>query len=263
MIQSLMTNLVEKRKPFKGKVALVSGGSRGIGFAIADRLAQKGADIVFTYLRSRSDAVKAEEKLGAHRVRVLSIRANMGNEDQVKKIFDIVKSEFGGMDFIIHNAATGDLKPVLSLTLEEWQRTMDINLRALLLCAQMGAPLMRGRNGRMISISSHGSQRCLTKYAAVGVAKAAMESLSRYLALELAPKGIGVNVVMAGTTDTQSLRGIPGHETMLSAAKSKTPAGRLGRPEDIANVVIFLCSEESRWIVGQTIVADGGYSLLA
>ncbi len=254
---------IEKRKPFKGKTAFISGATRGIGLAIAEKLAQRGANIVFTYLRSRSDAAKAEEKLLAHNVRVLSLRANMGNVEQVQKIFELIKNEFGHLDFIIHNAATGDLKPALDLTMDEWQRTLDINTRALLLCAQLGVPLMRGRHGRIIGISSHGSQRCLLEYSAVGVAKAAMEALCRYLALELAPKGIGVNVVMAGTTDTQSLRGIPGHEVMLHAAKSRTPAGRIGHPEDIANIVTFLCGDESKWIVGQTIIADGGYSLLA
>ena len=258
-----MSEFIEKRKPFKGKIALVSGGSRGIGFAIAERFALKGANIIFTYFRSRNDAAKAEEKLSAHHVRVLSIRANMGNEDQVKQIFEAVKSEFGALDFLVHNAAAGDLKPVIGLTPEEWQRTMDINLRALLLCGQYGAPLMRGRHGRIVSISSHGSHRCLPDYAAVGVAKAAMEALSRYMAVEFAQRGIGVNGVIAGPTDTQPLRGIPGHEEMIQAAKAKTPSGRIGHPEDIASVVSFLCSEESRWIVGQTIVADGGYSLLA
>ncbi|OGR85372.1 MAG: hypothetical protein A2901_00940 [Elusimicrobia bacterium RIFCSPLOWO2_01_FULL_54_10] len=253
----------EKRKPYKGKVAFVSGGSRGIGLAVADKLAQRGANIVFTYLRSRSDAAKAEEKLAVHHVRVLSLRANMGNEDQVTKVFEMVKSEFGALDFLIHNAATGDLKPVLGISTDEWQRTQDINVRALLQCAQLAAPLMRGRHGRIVAISSHGSSRCLPDYSAVGVAKAAMEALCRYLAVELASRGIGANAVMAGTTDTQSLRGIPRHEEMIHSAKFKTPAGRIGHPEDIAQIVAFLCSEESRWIVGQTIVADGGYSIVA
>ena len=258
-----MTQPVEKRKPFKGKTAFVSGGSRGIGLAIAEKLAQKGANIVFTYLRSRTDAVKAEEKLAEYHTRVLSIRANMGNEEQVRKIFEMIKAEFGSLDFIVHNAAMGDLKPVLDIKPEEWQRTLDINVRSLLLSAQLGAPLMRGRHGRIVAISSHGSQRCLPDYSAVGVAKAAMESLCRYLAVELASRGIGVNVIMAGTTDTQSLRGIPSHEEMIHAAKSKTPSGRLGHPEDVANVAAFLLSEESRWIVGQTLIADGGYSIVA
>lgn len=253
---------VERRKPFKGKVAFVSGGSRGIGFAIAEKLARRGAQIVFSFLRSRQDAEAARQKLLLHKTRILSIRANMGNADQVQKIFETIAKEFGALDFIIHNAATGDLKPVLELTEEEWDRSLSINLKALFLCAKFGFPLMKGRKGKIVSISSHGSQICLPNYAAVGIAKAAMESLSRYLAVELAPKGINVNVVMAGTTETKSLKGIPHHEEMLQLAKSKTPLGRMGRPEDIADVVAFLCSEEARWICGQTIVADGGYSLL-
>lgn len=250
-------------KPFKDKVAFISGGSRGIGLAIAEKLAERGASIVFTYLRSRSDADEAEKHLAKFKTRVLSIRANMGNEDSIAKIFDTIKAEFGHLDFLVHNAATGDLKPSMELTAEEWDRTIDINVKALLLCSQRAAPLMHGRHGKIVSISSHGSQRCLQNYSAVGVSKSGIECLSRYLAVELAPKGINVNVVMAGTTETQSLKKIPGHEEMIGAAKSKTPVGRIGHPQDIANVAAFLCSDDSRWIVGQTIVADGGYSLLA
>lgn len=253
----------ERRKPFTGKVAFVSGGSRGIGFSIAEKFAERGAHIVFTYLRSRSDASEAERRLSRFKTRILSVRANMGNEEQIQKVFGTIQKEFGRLDFVVHNAATGDLKPVLDLTLEEWQRTLDINFHSLFLCARFGVPLMRGRSGKIVSISSQGSQRCLPDYSAVGVAKSAIETLSRYLAVELAPKGINVNVVMAGTTDTQSLRKIPRHQEMISSAKTKTPIGRIGHPDDIANVVVFLCSDESRWIVGQTIVADGGYSLLA
>lgn len=253
----------ERRKPFKNRVAFVSGGSRGIGFAIAEKLAERGANIVFTYLRSRSDASEAEDQLRKHGVKVTSVRANMGNDDQVAKVFEEIKAEYGHLDILIHNAATGDLKPVAELSADEWQRSMDINLKSLFSCAKLAAPLMHGRHGHIISISSHGSLRCLPNYAAVGVAKAGIETLSRYLAVELAPKGIIVNVVMAGTTETQSLKKIPRHEEMLELAKTRTPVGRIGHPEDIANVAVFLCSNEARWIVGQTIIADGGYSLLA
>lgn len=253
----------ERRKPFTGKVAFISGGSRGIGLAVAEKLAERGAHIVFTYLRSRSDAAEAERRIASHRVRVVSVRANMGNREQVEKVFETIRAEFGRLDVVIHNAATGDLKPALELSMEEWQRSQDINLRSLLFCAQLGVPLMHGHSGAIVSISSHGSQRCLPNYTAVGVAKSGIESLTRYLAVELAPKNINVNVVMAGTTDTQSLRKIPRHQEMLDSAKSKTPVGRIGHPGDVANVVVFLCSEEGRWIVGQTVVADGGYSLLA
>lgn len=249
-------------KPFKDKIAFISGGSRGIGYAIAEKFAKKGAHVVFTYLRSRSDALHAEHQLSSHGTRVLPLRANMGNVEQISKIFETIKFEFGKLDFLIHNAATGDLKPILDLKDEEWERTLQINLKSLFICAKAGVPLMHGRHGKIVSISSHGSNRCLPNYAAVGLAKSGIECLSRYLAVELAPKGINVNVVMAGTTVTESLKKIPKYEEMVHLAKTKTPVGRIGHPQDIANVVSFLCSEEARWIVGQTIIADGGYSLL-
>ncbi len=250
-------------KPLHGKVALISGGSRGIGRAIALSLAERGAHIAFSYFRRRSDALDAEKAIAAKGVHVLSVRGNMGNAAHIAQFFDQVKSRFHHLDIVVHNAATGDLKPVLTLTDEEWDRTLDINTKALLIMARYAVPLMHGRKGRFINISSHGSVRCLSNYAAVGVAKAASEALTRYLALELAPHGITANTVMAGTTDTLSLRGIPGHEQLLHDARHRTPAGRLGTPEDIAKVVTFLCSEDAQWIVGQTIVADGGHSLIA
>lgn len=253
----------ERRKPYKDKVAFISGGSRGIGLAIAEKFASQGAHVIFTYLRSRSDADAARKHLEAHGGKVSIYRANMGNEESVREVFASIQSEYGHLDFLIHNAATGDLKPALELTMDEWQRSHDINVKSLLICAQLSAPLMQGRHGKIVSISSHGSERCLPNYTAVGVAKSSIECLSRYLAVEFAPKNITVNVVMAGTTETQSLKKIPRHEEMLDLAKSKTPVGRIGHPVDIANVVNFLCSEEAHWIVGQTIVADGGYSLLA
>jgi len=249
-------------RPFKDKIALISGGSRGIGYAIAEKFAKKGAHIVFTYLRSRSDALQAEQQLSSYGIQVLPLRANMGNVEQLSNIFETVKLKFGKLDFLIHNAATGDLKPILDLKDEEWERTLQINLKSLFICAKAAVPLMQGRHGKIVSISSHGSNRCLPNYAAVGLAKSGIECLSRYLAVELAPKGINVNVVMAGTTVTESLKKIPRYEEMVHLAKTKTPVGRIGHPQDIANVVSFLCSEEARWIVGQTIIADGGYSLL-
>jgi enoyl-[acyl-carrier protein] reductase III len=257
-----MTHAPPHRKPLHGKVALVTGGSRGIGYAIAHALADRGADIAFTYFRRRADAQEAEKHLQAKGARTLSVRGNMGNAEHIAILFDEIKKHFHHLDFVIHNAATGDLKPLLELTDEEWQRTLDINTKALLLLAQKAVPLMKGRQGRFVSISSHGSYRCLPNYGALGAAKAATEALGRYLAMELAPHGIVANTVLAGTTDTVSLRGIPGHEALLKEAKARTPAGRLGTPEDIARVVAFLCSEDAQWIVGQTVIADGGYSLL-
>jgi enoyl-[acyl-carrier protein] reductase III len=138
---------------------------------------------------------------------------------------------------------------------------MEINARALLLGAQRAVPLMKGRRGRIVSITSMGADHVLPDYAAVGAAKAAMESLTRYLAVELAPLGINANCVAGGVVDTASLAPFPQRESMLAIARDRTPAGRLGEPEDIARVVAFLCSDDAEWIRGQLIVADGGYSL--
>ncbi len=253
----------ERRKPFHDRVAFISGATRGIGLAIAEKFAERGAHIVFTYLRSRGDADTAQKHLRSFGVKVTPHRVNMGNEEMVKGVFEQIRREYGALDFLIHNAATGDLKPAMEISLDEWQRSQDINVRSLLYSAQLAAPLMEGRHGKIVSISSHGSQRCLPHYSAVGVAKSGIECLSRYLAVELSPKNINVNVVMAGTTETQSLRKIPRHEEMIESAKTKTPVGRIGHPNDIASIVTFLCSEDARWIVGQTLIADGGYSLLA
>jgi enoyl-[acyl-carrier protein] reductase III len=258
-----MSHESERRKPLRGKVAVITGGSRGIGRATALALADRGANIVFSYFRRRADAIEAEKAIEAKEVSVLSVRGNMGNPAHVEALFEQTRKRFHHVDFVIHNAATGDLKPVLELNDEEWNRTLDINTRALLVIARLAVPLMHGRHGRFVNISSHGAGRCLPGYAAVGVAKAASEALTRYIALELAPRGITANTVCAGTTDTWSLRGIPGHEKLLHEAKTRTPAGRIGTPDDIARVVAFLCSDDAQWIVGQTIVADGGHSLIA
>jgi enoyl-[acyl-carrier protein] reductase III len=257
-----MIAVPEKRKKFHGRVALITGGSRGIGRAIALALAERGAHVVFSYFRRRGDALETEKELSSKGVETLSVRGNMGNAEHIGILFDETKKKFRHLDFVVHNAATGDLKPLMEITEEEWDRTQDINVKALLLLAQRAAPLMKGRQGRFLSISSHGSFRCLPNYGALGAAKAAAESLTRYLAAELAPHGITANTVLAGTTDTVSLRGIPGHERLLHEAKDRTPLGRIGTPEDIAKVAAFLCSEDAQWIVGQTIIADGGFSIL-
>ena len=142
---------------------------------------RNGAHLVISYLRSRSDAEKAREKLSAFHTRVHFVRANMGNKEHIASIFQTIRSEFKHLDIIVHNAATGEIKPELELAEDEWQRALDINAKSLLLCAQLGVPLMHGRKGKIVSISSHGSQRCLPDYAAVGVAKAAVEALTGIL----------------------------------------------------------------------------------
>ena len=245
-----------------GKIALVTGGSRGIGRATALRLADAGAAVAFTWFTSRQQAEETEALLRAKTPDVLSIRANVGNEEHVERAFAAVRERFGALDIFVSNAASGVMKPAIELEAKDWARSMEVNALALLHGARRAAPLMAGRDARIIALTSAGSTRVIRDYVAVGASKAAIEAVVRYLAVELAPRGIIVNAVSAGVTDTNSLRFLTGWEEMLADAARRTPAGRAGTPEDAAAAVYLLTLPEARWIVGQTIVADGGYSLL-
>ena len=190
------------------KVALITGGSRGIGRAIALRLAQNGADVVVNYVRHRRDAEETAaevEKLGR---RCLLVKANVANAVDVKEMFEILGGEFGQLDILVSNAASGVLKPVLELTERHWNWAMDINARALLTLVQHGVPLMK-RGSRVIAVSSLGAIRAIENYTAVGASKAALESLVRHLAVELGRMGINVNTVSAGAVDTDALKHFP------------------------------------------------------
>jgi enoyl-[acyl-carrier protein] reductase III len=247
----------------EGKVALVTGGSRGIGRAISLKLASMGADVAVNFFSNRSGAKNVVEEIEATGSRAIAVRANVGNQDHLQKMFQNIKETFGGLDILVSNAAFGTLKPAMEIELKDWERTMDTNARALLLCAQEAVNLMEGRKGfkQIIAITSQGSLRYIPNYTAVGASKAALESIMRYLAVELAGKDIRVNGVAAGVTDTASLKLFPLREKMLDETSRKTPVGRIGEPEDIANIVGLLCTDEAEWICGQVIVADGGYSL--
>ncbi len=247
----------------EGKVALVTGGSRGIGRAISLKLASMGADVAVNFFSNRSGARDVVEEIEAAGSRAVAVRANVGNPDHLQKMFEEIRKAFGGLDILVSNAAFGTLKPALQIGLRDWERTMDTNARALLFCAQEAVKLMEGRKGlkHIIAITSQGSGRYIPNYGVIGASKAALESIMRYLAVELAGKDIRVNGVAAGVVDTDSLKLFPRREEMLAETSRKTPLGRVGRPEDIANIVGLLCREEAEWICGQVIVADGGYSL--
>ncbi|TSA13632.1 MAG: enoyl-[acyl-carrier-protein] reductase FabL [Deltaproteobacteria bacterium] len=246
----------------QGKVALVTGSSRGIGKAIALSLAENGANLVVNYFRHRQEAENTAKSIRSKGVRCLTVKANVADDEDIKNIFEQVKNEYGRLDVLISNAASGVLKPALELTEKHWQWTMNINARALLSLAQHAIPLMQN-GGRIIAVSSLGAVRAIENYAAVGASKAALESLVRHLAVELAPRGINANVVSAGAVDTEALKHFPTREIILEKTLQRTPAGRLTTPEDVANVVLLLCSDLASMIHGQTIVVDGGYSILA
>jgi len=243
-----------------GKVALVTGGSRGIGRAIAIRLAEQGADVIVNYVRHKRDAgdtVAEVEKLGR---KCLLVKANVAKKEDVIKMFSAIADEFGHLDILVSNAASGVLKPALELTERHWDWAMDINARALLKLVQEGLPLMK-RGSRVMAVSSLGSVRAIENYTTVGASKAALESLVRHLAVELGPQGINVNTISAGAVDTDALKHFPNRDEILSTAMARTPLGRLTTPQDVADIALFLCSDLSVMIQGQVITVDGGYAI--
>ena len=246
----------------QGKIALVTGSSRGIGKAIALRLAENGVDLVVNYVRHRRDAEETAALIEAKGARCQVVKANVANDEDVRQMFELIREEYGRVDFLISNAASGVLKPAMELDSRHWNWAMDINARSLLTLAQQALPLMP-RGGRIMAVSSLGAVRAVENYTAVGASKAALESLVRHLAVELGPKGILVNTISAGAVDTEALKKFPNRRQILDTALVRTPIGRLTTPEDVADVALFLCSHLAEMIHGQTVVVDGGYSIRA
>jgi len=244
----------------KGKLALVTGSGRGIGRATALKLASQGADIIVNFFRRRDAAEQTAKDIEALGVKAEVIRANVGDPAKLNEMFDMISDHFGYLDILINNAASGVGRSAMDVDVKAWDWTMNINARAFLLCAQRAARLMEGRGGKIVGISSLGSSFVLPSYAVVGVSKAALETLTRYLAIELAHEGICVNSVAASAVETEALKFYI-KQGMINDTRQATPAGRMVIPEDVAKVVAFLCSEEALMIRGQTIIVDGGTSI--
>jgi len=238
----------------------VSGGSRGIGRAIALRFARDGAAlgtpvrVAIGYFRSDSAAEQTAEDLRALGAEPTLVRGNIGSDRVLEEV-----AALGPLDVLVHNAASGVSVPALEATEKHWDWTVNTNARALLQLAQVAAPSMPGGSS-IVAISSLGAQRVLDNYTLVGTSKAALEALVRYLAVELAPR-VRVNAVSGGVVDTDALEHFPNREEML-AAGAANPVGRMVTPEDIASAVAFLCSAEADMVRGQTLIVDGGFSLL-
>lgn len=253
---------------FTDKVVLVTGSGRGIGREIALRFAREGANVIVNFFRNREPAEQTAADIRALGRKALVIKANVGEMDDLNRLYQEIEDEFGGLDILIHNAASGYNRPVLEQKLRGWEWTMNINARSLLFGAQQASRLMKKRGGgQIVAISSLGSVRVLPDYVVVGASKAAMESLVRYLAVELAVESIAVNAISPGVVLTDALQHFAlfadEGQTLIDEATGNTPAGRLCTPEDVAEIACFLCSPSANMIRGQVIVADGGYSLLA
>jgi enoyl-[acyl-carrier protein] reductase III len=247
-------------EPLANKIAFVTGASRGIGRAIALKLAGAGCDVAVAYHTSQEEAEAACSAIGALGRRALAVQADVSDPASVAEAFVAFRQQFGRLDIVVSNAAIGVLRPALELTLKHWRRCLETNALALNLLAQQAVPLMRD-GGRIIGLSSLGASRAIPHYAFIGASKAALESLARSLAQELGPRGIRVNTVSAGVVDTDALKYFPNCEQLLAEYARRTPVGPTLTPEDVANAVYLLCLPEAAMITGQTLVVDGGFCI--
>jgi enoyl-[acyl-carrier protein] reductase III len=245
---------------FSGQTALVTGGTRGIGAAISQALAARGARVLMNFRDDEESAARTLAAIEAGGGSARLVKANLVRPEDVR-LLGAAAREAGGLDILVHGAALGSFKRVLDVKPNQWDLSLAVNARAFLLLAQELAPLLEGRGGRIVALSSLGGQRVVPEYGAIGVSKAALEAVVRSLAVELGPRGVRVNAVAAGIVDTPTIRRHPHHEDLVARALERTPERRLATPDDVAGVVLFLCSPLSRWVNGQTIVADGGMSL--
>lgn len=241
-----------------GTVAVVLGGTGSIGAAIARRLARPGVALVLGYLenRERADAVAAELRAHAREVRLVE---GSVTDPVIRESIALAVSELGGQcHHLVHSVAVTSFKPITSIRPGQWDLILGVSARSLLdMVSLLAGPLAAAR-GSVVAISSQGASRFIPGYGALGPAKAALESLVRQLACELAPRGIRVNAVRAGLVDNEVLAHFPGE--VRDAVVGRTPMGRLGTPDEVAAVAEFLLGPGAAWIAGQVIEVDGGFS---
>ena len=244
-----------------GKMALVTGSSRGMGRACALRLAEAGADVIVNYVTSRSAAMETAKEIRAMGRRSFVVKADVSQKDDVESMMEYIGEHIHQLDIIVSNAATGGFRPLLAANEKHFENTYHTNVLAMLYLVQAGMPLLEKSQGRakVIGISSHGSDTALPWYGLIGSSKAALESLARHLTLEVGDKGVNVNIIKSGLVETDSTKRLPGADQMFAHRKDKTMMGdRMLCIEDIANAVIFLASPLSDLVQGETLVVDGG-----
>jgi enoyl-[acyl-carrier protein] reductase III len=247
-------------EPLAGKVAFISGGSRGIGRASALKLASAGADVAILYYNSHEEAEAVCGQIRGMGRRTLAVQADVSNPDSVGEAFEEFKKHFDRVDLVVSNAALGVLKPALEMTLKHFRRCMETNALALNTLAQNAVPMMSA-GGSIIGLTSLGSERAIPNYTFIGASKAALEALARGLAQELGPLGIRVNCVSAGVVDTDALKHFPNREHLLDEYQTRTPLGPTLSPEQVADAVYLLCLPEAGMITGHTLFVDGGYAI--
>jgi enoyl-[acyl-carrier protein] reductase III len=249
---------------YAGKVALITGASRGIGAALALTLGAGGASVVINYKKNAELATGVRDQVERAGGKAVAVQADVEDPAGVDRLFDAAGEHYGRLDFFVSNAAASSFKNILDLGVHNLDRSYALNVRAFVLGAQRAVRLM-GSGGRIVALSSYGSNQAYPTYANLGSAKAAIEAWVRYMAVEFAPRGINVNGVNGGLIDSDSLEffyGVPGMAPMPTVVE-KIPKRRPGTVQEVADVIAFLLSPASEYITGQTIVVDGGLSIVA
>lgn len=247
--------------PFINKVALITGGARGIGRACALKLAHAGCDVAIVYYNSSDEAVALVDEIQALGRRAQAIQANVADQQSVKDLFTQYREQFDTLHFLVSNAASGVLKPASLMSTKHWRWCMETNALALNHLVNEGRAMMP-RGGRVIALSSLGAHRAIPNYAFIGASKAALEALVRSLSLELAEFGISANTVSAGVVDTDALKHFPNRQQLLDEYEATSLGGRSLTPQDVANAVYLLCLPEAEMIKGHTLFVDAGYSVV-
>ena len=249
---------------FAGRIALVTGASRGIGRATAERFAREGATVVVNYRRNAQAATETVDAITRGGGRAVDIAADLGDGEAIAAMFAEVRQRFGALDFLVANAAATAFRPLLDTKPHHLERTFAITVSGFLRCVQEAVPLMEGREGAIVAVSGFDTEKTIPGHGTLGAAKAAMEVIVRYLASELAPKRLRVNAVNPGYVDTDSARFYAGPDFRRRFEEEwipSIPAARLATPQEIAAVIAFLCSTDASYVYGQTLLVDGGLTL--
>lgn len=242
----------------KNKVAIVTGAKQGIGYGIAEELAREGASVVISDL-DQADCEKTVMEIAKLNVKALAIKCDVSNKAEVDNLIAKTKAEFGRIDILVNNAGIYPFKPFLEMTEDEWDKVIDVNLKSVFLCSQAVAKEMP-EGGKIVDISSVASFIGFTGLTHYCATKGGINAMIRAMALELADKKINVNAVAPGAINTPGASAGMNEETKKQTV-AMIPLAKMGEPKDIANMVVFLASEKAKYITGQTIIVDGGWTL--
>lgn len=245
-------------RPLNGKVAIITGASRGIGAAIARRLGREGARVAINFLRSEQAATRVAEEIRASGGQALLVRADVADEAQVQRLFEEVDRAFGRLDILVNNAGQAHPRLLEQVDRAHYQQVLATNLWGAVECCRLAVRRLKA-GGRIINVTSLAARMSLPGFSMYSASKAGVEALTRVLATELGPRGITINSVAPGLVETDMAVVLPKEAQQDLVAH--TPLGRPGQPADVADLVAFLASEDSHWLTGQTLNASGGYTM--